>query len=56
MGKTRTVPGEYDLYYLPYDASLRVCDFNRLWIWGIVCSRPQPFSTTPALGAPPLLI
>ena len=36
--------------------STRVWDFNRLWIWGIVCSPHQPFSTTPALGEPPLLI
>jgi hypothetical protein len=27
-----------------------------LWIWGMVCLPHRPFSTTPALGAPPLLI
>jgi hypothetical protein len=37
-------------------APLRPGDFYRLWIWGMVGSSHRPFSTTPALGAPPLLI
>jgi hypothetical protein len=32
------------------------CHFNHLWIGGMVGSPSQTFSTTPALGAPPLLI
>jgi hypothetical protein len=36
--------------------NIKVCAIRQLWIWGMVCSPNQPFSTTPALGAPPLLI
>jgi hypothetical protein len=35
---------------------LRPCDFNQLGTWGLVCSPLQSSSTTPSLGAPPLLI